>query len=70
MGRVGVTSYKWRLLGWEGGEYTRGPIFLVGHCAAALLMDVVGLGLGLELGGLLVKGASEESWSNHLRRLA
>ena len=58
---VGVTSYKWRLLGWEGGEYTQGPIFLVRHCAAALLMDGVGLGSGLEWGGLLVRGASKES---------
>ena len=44
MSRVGVTSYKWHLVGREGGGYPRGPIFPVGHCAAALLKDGVGLG--------------------------
>ena len=48
MGRVGVTSYKWYLVGWEGGGYTRGLIFPVGHCGAALLKDEVELGLGME----------------------
>ena len=55
--------------GREREGYTRGPIFPVGHCAAALLKDGLGLGSGLEWGGLLVRGASEESWSNHLRRM-
>ena len=55
MGRVGVTSCKWRLVGWKGEEYTRGPIFPVRHCAAALLKDGVGLGSGLEYGGYLLE---------------
>ena len=55
MGRVGVTSYKWHLVGQKGEEFTRGPIFPVGHCAAALLKDGVGLGSGLEWGGYLLE---------------
>ncbi len=51
MVRFRVTSNKWRLVEWEGGGYTRGPIFPVGYCAAALLKDGVGLESGLELGG-------------------
>ncbi len=69
MVRFRVMSNKWHLVELEGRRITRGPIFPVGHCAAALLKDGVRLGSGLEWGGLLVRGASEESWRNHLKRM-
>lgn len=30
MGRVGVTSYKWHLAGWEGGKTNSGSDFSSG----------------------------------------
>ena len=41
--------------GREREGYTRGPIFPVGHCAAALLKDGVELGSGLEWVGYLLE---------------
>ncbi len=54
MVRFRVMSNKWHLVELEGRRITRGPIFPVGHCAAALLKDGVRLGSGLEWDGLLV----------------